>query len=168
GEQGTQAGGEREEEQPQSERGGGTGADQHPDVVQGAFGELPGQFPAPGHGGPAGADGGHVVEEGARHHQEGEGQQGRGNTARGPQPPVPAGCLLGPGTGSGASGGLRVRPGVRGPAHRVLPRAAPRAAARCSRSTCTTTSVTCRSTRSVTRSVTLRRTRAQRSPRSPG
>lgn len=80
-----QSGGEREHDQQQAEGGGDTGADEDPGVVQGPFGELPGQCAAPVHRGPLGADGGDVVEQDARAGQQQDGDDASGDAARRPE-----------------------------------------------------------------------------------
>ncbi len=175
-----QAGRGGQDEQPEPEGGGDPCPDEHPDVVQGPFGELPGELPAPAHDGPVGAHGRDVVQEQSGEAQKQQRDDAGGNAARRPEAAFASALAVecgrlsvgvrrrGPvGSGSGLRrvedrqalcGALGLgrfgRMVVLGFAHRVLPCAAPGPATRCSRSTWTTTSGTSIPARAPTRSTT--------------
>ena len=90
----TQPGGRGQHQQPEAEEDGDRGADEDPDVVEGPLGEFPGQRAAPCHGGPVGTDGDDVVEEEARAREEEHREDGRGDSARGPEAPLAAALSL--------------------------------------------------------------------------
>lgn len=165
----TRCGGQ--DDQPQAQGRGDSGAHQDPDVVQGALGELPGEFAAPVHGRPVGPDGCDVVQEDPRDEQEQQGHDARRDPARRPETafaaarPVLQGgwwsvrrrrrglvaqvrCLL------DDRQSLCSALGALGLAHRVLPCATPCACAGYSRSTWTATSDTSMPTNATTRSTT--------------
>ncbi len=160
---------EGQHEQPEPEGRGDSRTDLDPCVVDGPFGELPGQVLAPAEGGPPGAHGDDVVEEGPGEEQEQESDDSGGDAARGPEAAGPAdgGRVRGAGpllvrrrcrVRSGAAfhhgqalGAALSGPGALRLAHRVLPCLAPYSAARCRRSTRTATSGTAMPTNARTR-----------------